>query len=164
MPEERDNYPELAKLYHENHLKWQAAAHASIISFGTETIKSASLINGGSAAAILAFVSQSSQRAPGLLNESWIRIALLCFVAGLLCSGTAAALSYLSQCAYRESSDAQMLISTPPFIESTARSKHKARVGDRWRASAVLLLVLSFCFSIIGFCMSGAAINPTPAH
>lgn len=76
----------------------------SVLEAGQTALKSATIINGGAAAALLAFLGNLlTKEAPQgtTFPISSISFAMLIFVIGVGCAGLAAGLRYLSQAAYK---------------------------------------------------------------
>ena len=88
-----------AKRVHDHQLQISLDAGSKVIAFGTEALRAAALITGGSAAATMAFMgSLIANRNVEL--ASWLPWSLEMFVAGLFCTCLATAASYPAQLFY----------------------------------------------------------------
>jgi len=76
----------------------------AVLETGQTAIKSATLINGGAAVALLAFLgSSSTSKDAGLINNLHIlNYALIAFVVGVAFAGITSGLRYISQAIYSE--------------------------------------------------------------
>jgi hypothetical protein len=84
---------------HDQHRKSLDDMFGSVIAFATETLKSAALINGGSAAATLALISQVLEKRPPLAAAMiW---PLRFFGFGRLAAVVASGVSYLAQICFQ---------------------------------------------------------------
>src|SRR5947209_7061426 len=92
---------EQARFVREIFLSGVSAATSGVFSYATEAFRTVSLINGGSAAALLALISQTIQKPTTSIDVARLKAALLAFAVGLVCVGLSAALSYVSQYLYQ---------------------------------------------------------------
>lgn len=74
--------------------------YGSVIASADAALKSAFLVNGGGAVALLAYFSQASTRVPPHAMNSLLRTSLLILVIGTACAGLATGLSFLAQYGY----------------------------------------------------------------
>lgn len=110
---------------------WSLEMFRSVLEAGQSALKAATIINGGAAAAILAFIGGilTSETAPDQLAAvSPLGAAWFCFMIGLGAAGTASGVRYLSQFAYRQ--------------EHEKREAQKTS-AQRWRVGADTLAAVS---------------------
>jgi hypothetical protein len=107
------NDSERSKFVEAVFLSGLSAGTAGLFSYATESFKAASFVNGGSAAAVLALISQAVQKQPPIINVPHLKLSLIWFAGGLICSAFSAAASYLSQYAYQRNCTRALLHRTP---------------------------------------------------
>lgn len=88
----------LAEYHAETSIKLET--FRSVISCGQSALKSATLINGGAAVALLAFIGHVWGKDLSSLVLNGLSFSLLLFVFGVLCSAIASGTTYLAQAFY----------------------------------------------------------------
>ena len=68
---------------------------SSVIEYGREVIKTATLINGGASIALLAFIGNIWSKKPDHDAINLLAIALVCFSSGIVFAGASSLLSYI---------------------------------------------------------------------
>ncbi|GJE41290.1 hypothetical protein [Methylobacterium soli] len=107
-----------AKFVHELHHKALLGNVPVITNLGTEAIKTAILINGGTAAALLTFVGKER-----LIQQPNIVWALQCFAVGLMFGAAAAMLAYVTQFFYGTAHASMKYFTEHPYVRSTRGSR-----------------------------------------
>lgn len=79
---------------------WDMEMFKSVISAGQAALKSAILINGGAAIALLAFIGSVFTTTENRDVISMLALAMYCFVGGVLSGAVASGVVYLTQFAY----------------------------------------------------------------
>jgi hypothetical protein len=82
---------------------WELEGFKQVIALGQSAIKSVTLINGGAAVALLAFIGHLAVAATSKYQITPFAESLRYFVAGVLCSALASGTTYLSQYFYSRS-------------------------------------------------------------
>lgn len=104
-----------------------------VVGSAESALKSAFLVNGGGAVALLAFFGQASRQ--GLPASSWLSLALLALVVGTALASTATGLSFLAQYGYM-------------------MGKRRARIGRYaliiTAMNVVLVMLSHVCFLVAG--------------
>lgn len=139
----------VAEAAHEDHRRSILTLFGSVMSFGTEALKAAALINGGAAGATLALLSQTISSRPDL--SSGLIGPLRCFGAGVISAGLAMAVGYFAQVCFHQELVKQAMIWNWPFIERTASSRKWLRAGIALQGFAITLGLLSFVCAVVGF-------------
>ena len=101
----------------------------SVISYGQSALKSATLINGGGAVALLAFIGHVWSSQLSRVMVTGLGFSLLLFVLGVLCASVASGTTYLSQGFYHEAHE---------------------RLGKTIHAITILLVIGSYVFFAFG--------------
>jgi hypothetical protein len=147
-PEQTQARLRAAERAHDEHNRRYATNFTPLTSLGTEALKAGALINGGSAAAILAFFSQVYIRDRALAHDLvW---ALGAFGIGLFMAASATGFSYFSQLLYGRSMAGQELAWEPPFVHDTKASKLCLRVGLWFQALAIATSTSAYLLAFIG--------------
>ncbi|TXM63972.1 hypothetical protein [Methylobacterium sp. WL120] len=117
-PEQTERRIKEADAAHEQQFRAQLVTMPTVIAFGTEAMKSAALINGGAAAALLAYIGAGRQEVTLGLIE-----AIRSFGTGLLCAAIAHAGSYITQFLYQHIQSLMSQHFVYPYIRVTRSSK-----------------------------------------
>lgn len=144
-----------ARRAHEQADKTIVALFPATISFAVEALKAPALINGGSAAAMLAFIGTGRQAVTADTIQG-----LRFFGFGLLAAALATGASWLSQHFYLSSSMQAVRSWTYPYVVENARLR---RLGHAARLLAVFLALIAY--GLAGFAMwsVSSGIVPMPA-
>lgn len=129
-----------------------------VISMGSEALKSATVINGGSAAAILAFIGTGRQA-----FTSGIATGLKCFGVGLAAATFATGVSYVAQFLYARELEARRPVGDPPLVEETEKSRRFKQWGFWVHGAAILSAVTAFILAVIGLLVfADSVLLPSP--
>jgi len=147
-----------AERAHDEHHRRYATNFIPLASLGTEALKAGALINGGSAAATLAFVSQTYGRDQSLaLDLVW---ALATFGLGLFLAASATGYSYFSQLLYgRALARHELSWECHPFVRHTPSSKRCERWGLLFQASAIINSTTAYLLAFAGGWLVIAALS-----
>jgi len=135
-----------AKWAHELHFRATLANIPVITNLGTEAIKTAILVNGGTAGALLTFVGKER-----LIQQPAIVWALQNFAIGLLFGGAAALLAYLTQLLYGTAGASQKLHAEYPYIRSTLGSGIVQGVAIFFHICCMAAAITSFGYAVYSF-------------
>lgn len=130
----------------------------TVITFGSEALKAAALINGGSAAAMLAFIGTGRQ--PVTLDTIQ---ALRLFGFGLLAATVATGGAYITQYLYQNASDARSLHWEHPFVRQTKKSARFAWFGIGFHTATALLVIGAYGSAVAGLLVIAGTLVPMPA-
>ena len=150
QPERNEAY---AKIAHENRSKASLAAPALVITFAVEALKSAILINGGTAGALLAFVGQKGIRAQPGLGE-----AFYWFAGGLLAGAFATMFSYLAQYCYAGVIRSYECVWEWPYVKDTPAHTHWMRAAGTFHVLGLVAVAGSFGAAVRGFWVAGKSL------
>jgi hypothetical protein len=103
----------------------------SVISFASNTLKSALMINGGASVALLAFLGTQKPTNPRIAAS-----ALLFFSIGVLLAALGCATSYLAQYYYAEYAYTDW--------GQTGEDRKKYECGEGWRKASIVTIIASF--------------------
>jgi len=109
----------------------------SVITAGQSALKSALLINGGAAVAMLAFVGSVWEESLALCTVIYLLVAMGLFVVGVLLGAIASGLTYLAQRAY-------------------AQEREKA--GNRLNVAIITCVVVAYALFLLGSFVASIAI------
>ena len=158
VPETREEYAARvaeAKHEHEQGDKRVVAMFPATMSFAVEALKAPALINGGSAAAMLAFIGTGRQAVT--LNTI---LGLRLFGFGLLAAALATGVSWASQQCYLSSSKRADRIWVHPYVVD---KKWLRWLGHIARLLAVLLVLAAYVLAGFAMWAVSSSIVPTPA-
>lgn len=141
-----------AKIAHEERHKASLGASAPVITFAVEALKSAILINGGTAGALLAFVGQKGIQAQPGLGE-----AFYWFAGGLLLGAFATAFSYFAQFCYACAVRSFQCVWEWPYVKDTPAHARWNGVGIAFHVLGILAVAGSFGAAVAGFWKAGKA-------
>ncbi|MCJ2036421.1 hypothetical protein [Methylobacterium sp. J-068] len=130
----------------------------TVITFGSEALKAAALVNGGSAAAMLAFIGTGRQ--PVTLDTIQ---ALRLFGFGLLAATVATGGAYITQYLYQNAIDARAREWEYPFVRETKKSRLFARFGMGFHAVTALLVIGAYGCAVAGLLGIASTLVPMPA-
>lgn len=130
----------------------------TVITFGSEALKAAALVNGGSAAAMLAFIGTGRQ--PVTLDTIQ---ALRLFGFGLLAATLATGGAYIAQFLYQNAIDARSFHWEHPFVRSNRRSRLFLRFGVGFHAATALLVIAAYGCAVAGLLGIAGTLVPMPA-
>jgi hypothetical protein len=139
----------LADASHTHHRDGLQRLFESVITFSTEALKAAALINGGAAAGTLAFISQALQTKPQLA------VALVgpikCFGWGLFFAVLATGVAYFSQACFATSWSRDEYINEHPYILETKATNNWRDAGISFQVLAIALIFLAYILALYGF-------------
>ena len=133
------------------------AMFTSIITFASEALKAAALVNGGAAAASLALVSQVIDKRPALAEA--IIWPLRLFATGLLGAVVATGFSYLAQYCFQASGAKHELTWEHPWTKPMPSAAPWLRVGIGFQVAAILLVLSAYVLALVGFLWSADALT-----
>lgn len=139
-----------ARSIHDDQLKHTFALLPLVSAFGVEALKSAVLINGGTAGALLAFVGQK-----GIISQPELSSSLRVFAVGLLLGAIATGLAYVAQLCYTTGSQHYERLWEYPFIKYPPIHHRWNRVGIFFHVISVVLVILSYSSAVYGFYTAG---------
>lgn len=148
----------LAQREHDRSDRTTAALFPAVANFAVEALKAAALVNGGSAAAMLAFIGTGRQ--PVTLDT--IR-GLELFVTGLLIAAVATAVSYLAQFFYLREMQELSHVWDHPFVVATPTSKRANRTAAAFHILGVVLVLSAYGCAIAGLLFVASSLVPMPA-
>lgn len=148
----------LAQREHDRLDRGAAALFPAVANFAVEALKAAALVNGGSAAAMLAFIGTGRQ--PVTLDT--IR-GLELFVAGLLVAAAATAVAYLAQFFYLREMQGMSHVWVFPFAEATPASKRAKRFATMFHVLGVVLVLSAYLCAVTGLVFVAGSLVPMPA-
>ncbi len=111
---------------------WELESFKQIIAMGQSALKSVTLINGGAAVALLAFIGHLAVVTTSKLQVAPFAESLRFFVAGVFCSALASGTTYLSQYSYG------------------IDGKWSNRLGVVFFIITILIVICAFCAFILG--------------
>jgi len=141
-----------AKIAHEERHKASLGASTPVITFAVEALKSAILINGGTAGALLAFVGQK-----GIQAQPGLGVAFYWFAGGLLLGAFATAFSYFAQFCYAGAVRSYECTWEWPYVQNTPAHDRWSRGGTAFHVLGVLAVAGSFVAAVSGFWVAGKA-------
>lgn len=131
----------------------------SLLETSKFALKSAILINGGSAIALLVFIGNvwSSELDKHTIGS--LLFSISCFSGGALCGAVGSALRYLSQNYYTQYFHEQVKAIQESFrTNTTVTFSDKAMIkGNRFHNSAIIITASAYIFFIIGVGIAGVA-------
>lgn len=137
-----------AERAHDIENEFSKAANAAAVKNAEEAIKAAVLINGGSSVAMLAFIGTLVSRyylTPSQIAD--ITKPLIWFASGVGAAMIAAAASYFANLYIAGSSSRKQPSYDEPFLRGTPESKRFSRLGEIFRCSGIIAMVISIgCF------------------
>lgn len=139
----------VADAVHQHHREALQNLVGSVIGFGTEALKAAALVNGGSAAATLAFISQTIDK------KQPLALALVgpikWFAWGLLLSVIATGVAYVAQMCIATSWSKDEYSNEHPYIRETRATENWRDTGIVLQVLSIGLVILSYVFALLGF-------------
>jgi hypothetical protein len=157
-PEMIEKRVALAQREHDRLDRSAAALFPAVANFAVETLKAAALVNGGAAAAMLAFIGTGRQ--PVTLDT--IR-GLELFVAGLLVAAAATAVAYLTQFFYLREMQKMSYVWAFPFAEATPASKRAKWLATMLHILGVVFVLLAYGCAVAGLVFVASGLVPMPA-
>ncbi|MEX3896374.1 hypothetical protein [Paraburkholderia sp. BR10954] len=118
----------------------QVEMFKSVIEAGQTALRSAIVINGGAAAALLAFAGNAITKGQSLAGDpllSRIGMGLMWFVAGIGCAGVATGARYLAQWAYSA-------------CQGNPQRRYMKATANTFQWASIILAVASFATFFIG--------------
>jgi hypothetical protein len=153
MAAENDRNEASAKLVHEARHKAALASEPFVITFAVEALKSAILVNGGTAGALLAFVGQK-----GIQTQPGLGEAFYWFAGGLLAGAIATAFAYLAQFCYANTNRCYINNWEYPYTQDTSAFKWWLWVAYGFHLASLLSISTSFGAAVRGFWVSARAL------
>lgn len=148
----------LAQREHDRADRSGAALFPAVASFAVEAVKAAALVNGGSAAAMLAFIGTGRQ--PVTLNTIW---GLKLFGIGLLISVAVSAAAYVAQFFYLREMQQLDHVWRYPYVVGNAASKRSKRIAITFHVVGVALVLASYGCAVWGLLSIAGSLVPMPA-
>ncbi|TXN40693.1 hypothetical protein FV232_24645 [Methylobacterium sp. WL30] len=130
----------------------------TVITFGSEALKAAALINGGSAAAMLAFIGTGRQ--PVTLDTIQ---ALRLFGFGLFAATAATGGAYIAQYLYQNATDFRSYHWEYPFVRVSKKSRIFLRLGIAFHLATMLLVFIAYSCAVTGLPDVASTLVPMPA-
>lgn len=147
-----------ADLAHERHLQGVRVLLPTVIGFGTEAMKVALLLNGGTAGAMLAYIGAGRQDVtPEIITAMWS------FGTGLLLASAAHPAAYITQYIYQlyEANKAHIL--SYPYVEETKRSRRYFKLGIAIHIACASLVMSAIGCAGYGFYNAASSLRPMVA-
>ena len=144
-----------AQRAHDRADKALVAMFPATMSFAVEALKAPALINGGSAAAMLAFIGTGRQ---AVTSDTILGLRLFAF--GLLSAALATGASWESQHFYLASGKKAVRAQAPPYVVEDAPLR---RWGNTARLLAVILVLAAYGLAGVAMWTVSSSIVPTPA-
>lgn len=154
---------EAAQRFHQSHYQGALQLGSTVITYGTEAMKAAAFIAGGSAAALLAFMSALVGK-DQLVLASWLPWPLAAFVISLFFACVASSISYLTQLCYNNSRATEKLTWKWPYSEETKISLAYNWAGRILHVLAILAMLGSYITLIVGYLAAYRAITEVGFH
>lgn len=148
----------LAQREHDRADRSGAALFPAVASFAVETLKAAALVNGGSAAAMLAFIGTGRQ--PVTLDTIF---GLKLFAIGLLIAVAANAASYVAQFFYLRQMQQVDHVWHHPFVVGNHASNRSVRIAVTFHIVGVALVLASYGCALWGLLSVAGSLVPMPA-
>jgi hypothetical protein len=161
-PEQSQARIRLAERQHDEHGKQLAATFASIITFASEALKAAALINGGAAAASLALISQVIDKRPSLAGQMISPLRL--FAAGLLAAVVATGLSHLAQLCFQNYGAKHELLWHHPWTRPMPSAARWNGRGVGFQVAAIFLVLSAYILALSGFLWSADVLAAAASH
>jgi hypothetical protein len=144
-----------AQRAHDRADKAIVAMFPATMSFAVEALKAPALINGGSAAAMLAFIGTGRQ---AVTSDTILGLRLFAF--GLLSAALATGASWASQHFYLASGKKAVRAQARPYVVENAPLR---RWGNTARLLAVILVLAAYALAGVAMWTVSSSIVPTPA-
>jgi hypothetical protein len=148
----------LAQREHDRTDRSAAGLFPAVANFAVETLKAAALVNGGSAAAMLAFIGTGRQ--PVTLDT--IR-GLELFAVGLLIAVAASAASYVAQFFYLRQMQQLEYVWHHPFVVGNSASNRSKWVAVTSHVLGVALVLAAYGCAVAGLLFVAGSLVPMPA-
>lgn len=157
-PEAIENRVKLAQREHERADRAQVAMFPAVTGFAVEALKAPALINGGAAAAMLAFVGTGRQ--PVTLDTI---LGLKAFALGLVLAALATASTYLSQYFYLAQMRGTKHEWHYPFVFETDESRRALRFAISFHIVAIALVLAAYGCAAFGLWSVAGSLVPLAA-
>lgn len=148
----------LAQREHNRSDRSAAGLFPAVTGFAVEALKAAALVNGGSAAAMLAFIGTGRQ--PVTLDT--IR-GLELFAVGLLIAVAASAVSYVAQFFYLRQMQQLDHVWHHPFVVGNSASNRSKWVAVTSHVLGVALVLAAYGCAVAGLLFVAGSLVPMPA-
>ncbi len=136
-----------ARAAHEQHRSDSADLFKSVLSFADSALKSAAILNGGAALAMMALIGGV---VTSKVSVKPIVDAMTAFGGGLLLATLATGASYVTQYLYQVSHHKFELTWEHPYVVETEASKRESRNGIVWHVLALVLVISSYGAFVVG--------------
>ena len=157
-PEAAEGRVKLAQREHERMDRAQVAMFPAVTGFAVEALKAPALINGGAAAAMLAFVGTGRQ--PVTLDTI---LGLKAFALGLVLAALATASAYFSQYLYLAHMRSTRHDWHHPFAIETAESRRAIRTGIGFHLFGIALVLAAYGCAAFGLWSVASSLVPLAA-
>ena len=134
------------------------AMFPAVVTLASEALKAAALVNGGSAAAMLAFIGTGRQ--PVTPDTIW---GLKVFGFGLIASAVATAFAYLAQYSYLGEIRVVERTWTHPYFGAVRASRAYRRAAIDFHAAGLLLVLGAYGCAAVGLIDIAGTLVPMPA-
>ncbi|KTS10773.1 hypothetical protein SB2_12125 [Methylobacterium radiotolerans] len=148
----------LAQREHDRADRSSAALFPAVANFAVEALKAAALVNGGSAAAMLAFIGTGRQ--PVTLDTI---LGLKLFGVGLLIAAAASGFAYLAQFSYVVAMQKLTYTWDHPFVVETPASKWANRAAVAFHLVGVACVAVAYGCAVAGLLYVAGGLVPLPA-
>lgn len=143
-PDERDRHFEWTKLTTSlQHASW-TEMFKSTLEAGQTALKTLITINGGAAAALLAFLSNLIGKQPGTALQGRISAAMAVYVAGVGLAGGSSVCRYFTQ-----------LMGTRAIVSRAAQNEEGIKKSEKVGNAFVVIAILLGLSSLVAFCIGG---------
>ncbi|MCJ2019963.1 hypothetical protein MKK84_21430 [Methylobacterium sp. E-065] len=147
-----------AQREHDRSDRTAASMFPVVASFAVEAQKAAALVNGGSAAAMLAFIGTGRQ--PVTVDTIF---GLKLFGAGLLVAMVATAFAYLTQYFYLREMQSLSYAFELPFVRNTPASLRAKRTAGTFHVVGIAAVLLAYGLAVAGLWYVAGSLVPLPA-
>ena len=148
----------LAQRAHDRSDRSGGALFPAVSSFAVEALKAPALVNGGSAAAMLAFIGTGRQ--PVTLDTI---AGLKLFGCGLLVAMIATAVAYVAQYFYLREMQTLSQVWQHPFVLNTPTSTRYKRAAAAFHVVGVILVLIAYGCAVAGLWLVSNSLIPLPA-
>ncbi|WP_156629556.1 hypothetical protein [Methylobacterium sp. Leaf85] len=154
-PEEAAKRVEMAQREHERADRGRIAMFPTVTGFAVEALKAPALVNGGAAAAMLAFVGTGRQ--PVTADTIF---GLKLFAVGLVLAAIATAPTYFAQYFYLAQMQSTEHGWDHPFVVETGASRKAWRLAVAFHAFAVVLVLAAYACATFGLWSVASGLVP----
>jgi hypothetical protein len=141
-----------AERTHDNEFAFSQKVNEAVVNSGNIALRTALIINGGAAIAVLAFIGNIIAKADAVLASKALGLTdtLIWFAYGVAAAAIAMAFAYFTNYCIVSCSTAKKRIWPHPHLEETASSKWWSRAGFVFQVLATAGGFLSLCLFVFG--------------